>query len=107
CSLRRLLAVRTGRSLLPYTTLFRSRVGVAHRDHLGLGPVEPGPEGLLVADHQGVADPAEAVAAGADHHGQRLVHRHPLEPEAHLDRKSTRLNSSHVKISYAVFCLRK
>src|SRR5690606_40997211 len=28
-------------------------------------------------------------------------------PERHLDRKSTRLNSSHVKISYAVFCLKK
>src|SRR5690606_39729444 len=31
----------------------------------------------------------------------------PLEPFAELDRKSTRLNSSHVKISYAVFCLKK
>src|SRR5207302_10487174 len=36
--------------------------------------------------------------------------RHQLEPEPRcdrLDRKSTRLNSSHVKISYAVFCLKK
>src|SRR5690606_39505953 len=32
---------------------------------------------------------------------QNLLH------EAHQDRKSTRLNSSHVKISYAVFCLKK
>src|SRR5690606_42004635 len=33
---------------------------------------------------------------------------HDVEPEAHAgDRKSTRLNSSHVKISYAVFCLKK
>src|SRR5690606_42131709 len=30
-----------------------------------------------------------------------------LTPEDYLDRKSTRLNSSHVKISYAVFCLKK
>src|SRR5690606_41787282 len=30
-----------------------------------------------------------------------------LRPMKHLDRKSTRLNSSHVKISYAVFCLKK
>src|SRR5690606_41025953 len=30
-----------------------------------------------------------------------------VEPGAELDRKSTRLNSSHVKISYAVFCLKK
>src|SRR5436309_4870190 len=31
----------------------------------------------------------------------------PDEPDAGADRKSTRLNSSHVKISYAVFCLKK
>src|SRR5690606_39639105 len=31
----------------------------------------------------------------------------PAEPPIDLDRKSTRLNSSHVKISYAVFCLKK
>src|SRR5690606_14093415 len=31
----------------------------------------------------------------------------PYVQECHLDRKSTRLNSSHVKISYAVFCLKK
>src|SRR5690606_41848085 len=30
-----------------------------------------------------------------------------LDPSTHVDRKSTRLNSSHVKISYAVFCLKK
>src|SRR5690606_40935349 len=34
------------------------------------------------------------------------VHR-SLVPQGRLDRKSTRLNSSHVKISYAVFCLKK
>src|SRR5690606_40889929 len=34
----------------------------------------------------------------------RMLHN---EPTRHLDRKSTRLNSSHVKISYAVFCLKK
>src|SRR5690606_39759941 len=36
-------------------------------------------------------------------HGQRT----PAAGSAGLDRKSTRLNSSHVKISYAVFCLKK
>src|SRR2546426_1905140 len=36
------------------------------------------------------------------------VHEQPLLPrEARLDRKSTRLNSSHLVISYAVFCLKK
>src|SRR5947208_12839981 len=33
--------------------------------------------------------------------------RQPLDPEAQIDRKSTRLNSSHQIISYAVFCLKK
>src|SRR5690554_7607046 len=45
----------------------------------------------------------EAVEAGLQHFGENRV-----EESAHkLDRKSTRLNSSHVRISYAVFCLKK
>src|SRR5438132_10167273 len=44
-------------------------------------------------------------------HGQRIgQHRHELdrwEVHRHADRKSTRLNSSHTVISYAVFCLKK
>src|SRR3989442_5814448 len=38
---------------------------------------------------------------------QRGDGHHPLERRADPDRKSTRLNSSHVRISYAVFCLKK
>src|SRR5215471_20633168 len=45
------------------------------------------------ADHDEVVGP-----------GQALIHRRVLPGE---DRKSTRLNSSHVEISYAVFCLKK
>src|SRR3712207_7799435 len=74
-------------TLFPYTTLFRSAVGIlAARER-----------------HQ----PARA---GLDHavvlHG---LSRLPQEPLAQLveDRKSTRLNSSHANISYAVFCLKK
>src|SRR2546426_2567827 len=42
------------------------------------------------------------------HHGRRRLRRHRL-PDRQLqgDRKSTRLNSSHLVISYAVFCLKK
>src|SRR3712207_8676193 len=36
-----------------------------------------------------------------------LVSRSPLQPKCEVDRKSTRLNSSHANISYAVFCLKK
>src|SRR5690606_39422728 len=39
--------------------------------------------------------------------GGRLDAVNALDADAALDRKSTRLNSSHVKISYAVFCLKK
>src|SRR2546426_3766085 len=75
-------------TLFPYTTLFRSR----------LGPVGRG------QDHRGRPEkvgPRDAVAApfGARHR----VTSHKCE----RDRKSTRLNSSHLVISYAVFCLKK
>src|SRR3712207_7975029 len=84
-------------TLFPYTTLFRSRA-------------RPAP---------GAAVPRLAVhrAAGGD---RRLIGFDPSHDAAHgeageeaaalradLDRKSTRLNSSHANISYAVFCLKK
>src|SRR5690606_32418719 len=57
----------------------------------------------------GGLDVAQRVAAFLD---ARHVYLAPVEPAAEggftrADRKSTRLNSSHVKISYAVFCLKK
>src|SRR2546421_8282526 len=75
-------------TLFPYTTLFRSRTvqyggsvgghGAPRRDHVGVRP--------------------------ADHNAGLADHRHRQIPP---DRKSTRLNSSHDQISYAVFCLKK
>src|SRR5690606_41899814 len=91
-------------TLFPYTTLFRSdggpppdgahpsrphvrrRVRVAARQGRPGGDRPPRGRERLDAD----AARRSGAAAGAD-----------------LDRKSTRLNSSHVKISYAVFCLKK
>src|SRR5436305_11739152 len=72
-------------TLFPYTTLFRSGI------HPAL--VEPGEDG-----HHRCAE--EAVLQPAPDEGQA---RRRLKK----DRKSTRLNSSHVRISYAVFCLKK
>src|SRR3712207_7239233 len=90
-------------TLFPYTTLFRSpglREPDVRRAHRGL--VEPG-EQLVPADagmgevDDGLGDQAQAVPAQDAGQG-RL-------PGG--DRKSTRLNSSHANISYAVFCLKK
>src|SRR5688500_19668932 len=77
-------------TLFPYTTLFRSAtVAVAVRLHPGAAEVE------------------RAVEAVRRRHPQTVVDA-PAAPERRLrDRKSTRLNSSHLVISYAVFCLKK
>src|SRR3712207_8898343 len=76
-------------TLFPYTTLFRS-VGISdaearrrHSDH----------------DQLGRSSPCVSIRP------QSLRRRHVACPG--LDRKSTRLNSSHANISYAVFCLKK
>src|SRR5690606_41918441 len=80
-------------TLFPYTTLFRSPGADHHRRHQGQrGPGLP--LSLLLAAGE-VGRLARTTKAG-------------LLPAFRLsDRKSTRLNSSHVKISYAVFCLKK
>src|SRR2546429_5808836 len=76
-------------TLFPYTTLFRS-LFVGHREH-----AVPG-RGRL----------CEEVFLAAFPVGTRRAVVPPLV-ENFLDRKSTRLNSSHGYISYAVFCLKK
>src|SRR3712207_6895135 len=83
-------------TLFPYTTLFRSLVGgVPGREGRG---VQAG-EGVGSAGGEGRARGGAGEAApGAD--VERCL---PLV----ADRKSTRLNSSHANISYAVFCLKK
>src|SRR5689334_24447180 len=84
-------------TLFPYTTLFRSGLGTgcygrqAERGHLGLGGDQP--------QRRRVVRSGDVRRA----RGQRLSRRGPDDP----DRKSTRLNSSHSSISYAVFCLKK
>src|SRR5256885_2841243 len=70
-------------TLFPYTTLFRSRVH--DRLHLGQSALAAQPRGKRA--RVGLEDGDAALAEE--------------------DRKSTRLNSSHLVISYAVFCLKK
>src|SRR2546430_11405187 len=79
-------------TLFPYTTLFRSNP-VAPVTAICMGATSSvRADAALVEEH-------ERAAAGHDR-GQRLEH-------LGIDRKSTRLNSSHSQISYAVFCLKK
>src|SRR3712207_7976451 len=94
-------------TLFPYTTLFRSireladlvgaallleqLLGHAHHRHLGRGVDDRGDDAVV---HM-------AMLAGQD-----LGHCRPLVLGLVGDRKSTRLNSSHANISYAVFCLK-
>src|SRR3712207_7010228 len=83
-------------TLFPYTTLFRSRRRA--RD----GPRRRVP--LAVARRVGSPDRAlDPGRIARVHAGQRLE----LGEALGQDRKSTRLNSSHANISYAVFCLKK
>src|SRR2546428_2431787 len=84
-------------TLFPYTTLFRSELPPrALTDRLG-----PRDDVLLVErEHLAVAhQPAPVHHDRLDVRGLAIVHER--------DRKSTRLNSSHDQISYAVFCLKK
>src|SRR3712207_7281447 len=83
-------------TLFPYTTLFRSFamfffITLYMQQVLGYSPIDAGlsylPLALMIIVASGVAS--------------QLVTR------IGLDRKSTRLNSSHANISYAVFCLKK
>src|SRR5256885_13241037 len=91
-------------TLFPYTTLFRSFTsGPANSSSIAAPPragPSPGREVLLENTFQLVPERREAPR-------QRAVASPPGEPLQGLDRKSTRLNSSHLVISYAVFCLKK
>src|SRR3712207_8651276 len=83
-------------TLFPYTTLFRSNRESSAEEQC---------HGQLTDDRHhapSVLPMAQDAAAGSEY----LV---PIGPEStqQVDRKSTRLNSSHANISYAVFCLKK
>src|SRR5688572_32666290 len=90
-------------TLFPYTTLFRS---ISKRAAHAENPVAAA-HGKSVQDevHAGFA---QIGLAGLEQH--HLDEHLPLrggDETVHQDRKSTRLNSSHSQISYAVFCLKK
>src|SRR3989442_11920724 len=85
-------------TLFPYTTLFRSlphQIDVAQRVLRQMGGR------AILADEVGLGKTIEASIIYKELAIRGLARR------ALIDRKSTRLNSSHVRISYAVFCLKK
>src|SRR5437870_9766957 len=77
-------------TLFPYTTLFRSVRGQQHVPRLG---------GQFSRTRRACSDEHRSPA-------RRAGHMYVYDGDV-ADRKSTRLNSSHVAISYAVFCLKK
>src|SRR5690606_40522493 len=106
-------------TLFPYTTLFRSEY-VGHPGYYRIAFDDDGDDGFK--DPASIIPAGRSCAAGEPNCGQDDYYnndtvliddfgRHDDSPSgkryAVEDRKSTRLNSSHVKISYAVFCLKK
>src|SRR2546422_8630326 len=85
-------------TLFPYTTLFRSKEAFLFQ-----GP-DHDAEIVLRVEQKQIQVVAERELAFVERRSRKQAHVQRL-PE--LDRKSTRLNSSHGYISYAVFCLKK
>src|SRR3712207_8728306 len=82
-------------TLFPYTTLFRSE---RSRSRIAASSRAPG------SVRSFIGSPREGVGRGS---GLVVEGGGRAERVRELDRKSTRLNSSHANISYAVFCLKK
>src|SRR2546430_5137925 len=85
-------------TLFPYTTLFRSALAHGSREEPGARDVFEVERRVLAHQHRGVV--LQRLELG-------LVAAVPVLVVVGEDRKSTRLNSSHSQISYAVFCLKK
>src|SRR3712207_7498566 len=82
-------------TLFPYTTLFRSTACAEHA--------------IIVLGDTLAAEKARTLGATRDGFARRMMQTALGARKLHgnADRKSTRLNSSHANISYAVFCLKK
>src|SRR3712207_9019014 len=89
-------------TLFPYTTLFRSHFPGRYDGHGELALPETG--GRL---HAYEAGPDDDCAGGPLSGLDERVRVGEAAQDEDVDRKSTRLNSSHANISYAVFCLKK
>src|SRR5690606_41906191 len=94
-------------TLFPYTTLFRSAL-LERLEARGAITVELEADDIKIVLADIDRQPSAPVVGHPVVLNEAPLHEiaHPIGPRAEdrLDRKSTRLNSSHVKISYAVFC---
>src|SRR5690554_7435139 len=83
-------------TLFPYTTLFRSHMFILNPEEVseGISDVSAVAPGVMGNTGIETYDIVEAII-------------NKIKIDYVVDRKSTRLNSSHVRISYAVFCLKK
>src|SRR2546430_8857850 len=88
-------------TLFPYTTLFRSRESAVATE-LFLWPriTSSGTQSMERRQREGCCCATSVPSP-------RVVQQQSAFRPVHRDRKSTRLNSSHSQISYAVFCLKK
>src|SRR3712207_7044524 len=84
-------------TLFPYTTLFRS-------EHVAVIPMD---SERVLHDHTVVVQGSRIAAVGPSGAVRVPPGAVRVDGRGRLDRKSTRLNSSHANISYAVFCLKK
>src|SRR5699024_11744541 len=92
--------------LLPYTTLFRSSTSLPESVQYDLLKTIPGLEDVEMM-RSGYAIEYDSVIPTQLYPTLESKQVQGLFTAGQIDRKSTRLNSSHVSISYAVFCLKK
>src|SRR5699024_12585023 len=90
-------------TLFPYTTLFRSRILAKYRQRL-YNIIEP--QAIFLQSRFQTGDILSVLSDDIEKL-QDFYIKTLLPSIIGIDRKSTRLNSSHVSISYAVFCLKK
>src|SRR2546430_5692680 len=83
-------------TLFPYTTLFRSQSNIIKFKHIS-----------LIAKWIDRKEGSETILEKSKYNFERILCGSENGFTAARDRKSTRLNSSHSQISYAVFCLKK
>src|SRR2546427_4957969 len=92
-------------TLFPYTTLFRSIMLEQALVTAAEQPRRDAPENLEELAEE--VDDLHELGGEALQPPKNAQFYHAPEPAPRADRKSTRLNSSHSQISYAVFCLKK